>query len=77
MGGIIQFNCGREANHAVQIVGYNLETEIPYYIVRNTWGTNFGIDGYLHVAIGNNLCALEERVSALDVQIIWLIYLMF
>lgn len=73
LGGIIQFNCANEANHAVQIVGFNLgktEFDIPHWIVRNTWGPNFGINGYLHVAIGSNLCALEERVSALQVDML-------
>lgn len=42
-------------NHAVQIVGYELGDN-PYYILKNSWGTDFGIDGYIHVAVENNEC---------------------
>ena len=38
-------------------------------MVRNTWDTTFGIDGYLHIAIGHDLCGIAEEVSALDVVI--------
>ncbi|XP_055931593.1 cathepsin O-like [Argiope bruennichi] len=67
LGGIIQFNCDNERNHAVQIVGYDLTGEIPYYIVRNSWGIEFGNDGYLNIVIGKNMCRIAEEVSAVDV----------
>jgi len=40
----------------VQIVGYDTTGPVPYYIVRNSWGKDFGIDGYIHIAMGRNLC---------------------
>lgn len=61
LGGIIQFHCDssfKMLNHAVQIVGYDNTGKIPYYIVRNSWGPLFGNDGYLYIAIGNNLCGV-------------------
>nr|CDJ26736.1 cathepsin O-like cysteine peptidase protein [Tityus serrulatus] len=67
LGGIIQYHCEDNSNHAVQIVGYDLTGDIPYYIVRNSWGIEFGIDGYLKIAIGKNLCGIALEVSALDV----------
>lgn len=42
-------------NHAAQIVGYDFG-ENPHYILKNSWGTNFGEDGYIRIAIGNNEC---------------------
>ncbi|CAG0921908.1 unnamed protein product [Notodromas monacha] len=56
LGGVIQFNCETNLNHAAQIVGYDRTTKPGYYIVRNSWGRAFGIDGYLHIKIGSNLC---------------------
>ena len=40
----------------VEVVGYDNEGPVPYFILRNSWGPDYGIDGYLHVAVGNNLC---------------------
>ncbi len=37
---------------------------IPYYIIRNTWGTQWGMNGYLQVAIGNNTCDISAEVAA-------------
>ncbi len=42
--------------------------DIPFYKVRNTWGPGFGVDGYLHIAIGGNLCGIGEEISAIDVK---------
>ena len=40
----------------MEVVGYDIRESVPYYILRNSWGTDYGINGYLHVAMGNNLC---------------------
>ncbi|XP_037088275.1 cathepsin O-like [Pollicipes pollicipes] len=65
VGGVIRFNCEGELNHAVQIVGYDTTGPVPYYIVRNSWGADFGLDGYLHVAVGSDLCGLSEEVGSI------------
>ncbi|XP_076329313.1 cathepsin O-like isoform X2 [Tachypleus tridentatus] len=67
LGGVIQFNCETDKNHAVQIVGFDQTSAVPYYIVRNSWGTKFGVDGYLKIAVGKNLCGIAEEVSYLNI----------
>ncbi|XP_047003560.1 cathepsin O-like [Schistocerca americana] len=70
LGGIIQFHCDGSPvhiNHAVQIVGYDKSSAVPHYILRNSWGPEFGDKGYLYIAIGENLCGLATEVSSLDV----------
>ncbi|XP_058455499.1 cathepsin O-like [Malaya genurostris] len=69
LGGIVQYHCeGRyeDLNHAVEIVGYNLESNIPYYWVKNSWGTTFGDHGYIKIEIGKNLCGIANRVSFIE-----------
>lgn len=68
--GVIQYHCSSSRkllNHAVQIVGYDLTAEIPFYIVRNSWGEHFGENGYLYVSIGNNTCGIANEVIALNI----------
>lgn len=70
LGGIIQYHCETKRNHAAQVVGYDLTGKIPYYIVKNTWGREFGHDGFLYIAIGKNLCGIANEVSYVDVTIV-------
>ncbi|XP_034250554.1 cathepsin O-like [Thrips palmi] len=70
LGGVIQFHCDGSLdhiNHAVQIVGYDRTAAIPHYIVRNSWGTAFGDNGYLYLAMNSNMCGVGTEVASLDV----------
>lgn len=39
-------------DHIVQLVGYGQEHGIPYWIVRNSWGVDFGEGGFIRVRRG-------------------------
>jgi cathepsin L len=51
-GGIYS-GCDKEntmdIDHAVQLVGYGMENTTPYWIVRNSWGPNWGEKGYIRL----------------------------
>ncbi|KAL0483306.1 cathepsin H [Acrasis kona] len=48
-----------DVNHAVLAVGYDTaEDGTPYWIVKNSWGTSFGLGGYFHIVRGKNMCGL-------------------
>lgn len=54
----IMTSCPNEnIDHCVQIVGVN--TEEGYWIVRNTWGSNWGEDGYIRLALNSNTCGVQ------------------
>nr|XP_060511785.1 cathepsin O [Panthera onca] len=68
LGGIIQHHCSSgEANHAVLITGFDKIGNPPYWIVRNSWGSSWGVDGYAHVKMGGNICGIADSVSAVFV----------
>lgn len=49
--------CGTDVDHCVQAVGINLDE--GYWIVRNSWGTEWGDAGYIYLASGENMCDIS------------------
>lgn len=60
--------CGPNAqypiNHNVQVVGFNAEEN--YYIVRNSWGTSWGNDGFIYVEAGADVCGIAEETAVVE-----------
>ena len=62
-------NLGVNTDHSVVIIGWgNDEKTGPYWIVRNSFGRNWGLDGDFQVAMGLNDFGIEEEVSAFEVR---------
>ncbi|NXI32190.1 CATH protein, partial [Sterrhoptilus dennistouni] len=52
-----------KVNHAVLAVGYGEEDGIPYWIVKNSWGRFWGMQGYFLIERGKNMCGLAACAS--------------
>lgn len=56
------YQCSQEPNHAVLITGYDYTGCVPHYIVKNTWGANWGDKGYIKLEAGTNTCGVAKLV---------------
>ncbi|BFU18276.1 cysteine protease, putative [Entamoeba histolytica HM-1:IMSS-B] len=59
-GGILRgLKCekGVVTTHVVGIVGYGIEDGIEYVVVRNSWGKNWGLGGYIKLG-ADSLCGI-------------------
>jgi len=50
-------------DHCVQAVGYDMTANPPFWIVRNSWSTGWGENGYIRLEYGVNACGLTNEAS--------------
>lgn len=67
-GGVLtQAGCGGYAaddiDHCVQLIGYNADDKSPYWIVRNSWATNWGNGGMIHLQYPQNTCGVGNYAT--------------
>jgi cathepsin F len=65
-GGIIMkgSGCGTSLDHCVMITGYGSESGTPFWWVRNSWGTDWGQNGYLQVEMGQDVCGIAQEITS-------------
>ncbi|KAL0346760.1 UNVERIFIED_CONTAM: Cysteine proteinase 3 [Sesamum calycinum] len=52
-----------DVNHAVLAVGYGVENGIPYWLIKNSWGADWGDKGYFKMEMGKNMCGVATCAS--------------
>jgi C1A family cysteine protease len=57
--------CGDSLDHCVMATGFDIAADgTPYWIVRNSWGEDWGMGGYLFVERGQNVCGISDEVTS-------------
>jgi len=67
-GIITDASCGTELDHAVLVVGYGSEDGLDYWLVKNSWGTSWGNNGYVKILRTNSeddvgICGVAAQAS--------------
>ena len=82
--GIMSFSkdqCSPEKmNHLVTIIGWGKDktTSKNYWIIRNSWDEDWGIQGYGYVEMGKNIIGIENEIYFIysnQFNILWNKYL--
>ena len=58
-------DCGKSLDHAVLAVGWgnDEETGLDYWLIKNSWNTTWGEQGYIRMAIvdGDGICGIQKE----------------
>ncbi|GAB4839465.1 Cysteine protease rd19a [Ancistrocladus abbreviatus] len=71
IGGVsCPYICSKRQDHGVLLVGFGSAgyapirfKEKPYWIIKNSWGENWGENGYYKICRVRNICGVDSMVS--------------
>ena len=71
--GVFDRGCDKSIDHAVAITGYGVLDGLPYFNVRNSWGSGWGDGGYIKMLRGINgnnvnMCRVSSLVFYPDID---------
>lgn len=63
--GVYQHTKGKElGGHAIRILGWGVEDGTPYWLIANSWNSDWGDNGYFKMLRGSDHLGIESQISA-------------
>jgi len=64
-GGGVFSGCapGDIPDHDVAVVGYGTENGVDYWLIKNSWGPQWGENGYIKLERGSGMCGIGRAIA--------------
>ena len=63
--GVYQHEAGAAlGGHAVKMIGWGEENGSPYWLIANSWNSDWGDNGFFKILRGVDECGIESQVVA-------------
>ncbi|XP_065572867.1 cathepsin B-like [Artemia franciscana] len=63
--GVYQHVVGKAlGGHTIRILGWRVEEGTPYWLIANSWNSDWGDNGYVKLLRGANHCGIEGSITA-------------
>ena len=56
-------------DHCVMATGFNTTAPTPYWIVRNSWASTWGEEGYVYLEMAKNTCGVADDATVPEVKL--------
>merc|ERR1712198_681486 len=68
-GGIFE-GCpaGSSTDHSITVVGYGTEGGVPFWLIKNSWGTNWGENGFIRMKRGVGMCGIGRALAVVHCE---------
>jgi len=50
-------------DHCITITGYGAASGVPYWRIKNSWGADWGEQGYVRLARGSGVCGINVAIT--------------
>jgi cathepsin L len=61
--GVMTGACGSSLDHGVLAIGYGTDGSNDYWLVKNSWGTSWGEQGFIRLVRGKDECGIALAAS--------------
>uniref|UniRef100_A0A914YJZ9 Peptidase C1A papain C-terminal domain-containing protein n=1 Tax=Panagrolaimus superbus TaxID=310955 RepID=A0A914YJZ9_9BILA len=59
-----QCEAQKSGAHAVTVIGFGTENNVPYFTAKNSWGLNWGENGFFRFRRNYNFCNFTQNLVA-------------